>query len=88
MTKLTDLRPRFIRRFADYNIFYLQADPNCLHNLPADAEFTMVYSPQEDEGWQAVQYQVIDVGRGYTVLERRALETDEIRYFEQLLHSE
>lgn len=66
-------------------IFYYGAEPERLQTLPAEAQFTMVYSPNDGEGWQSVRYSVIENQKGYHVLERRPLEDDEISYFERLL---
>lgn len=85
MPSLVDVLPQSIQRLAGAAIFYYGADVGRLHLLPADAEFTMVYSPTDDTGWQSVRYSVFDNQKGYGVLERRTLDTDEVDYFEALL---
>lgn len=76
-----------VQRLSDSTIFYFGAAPNDLHTLPAEAEFTMVYSPVNENGWESVRYSVIPDHKGYAVLERRLLRGDEIHHFEHLLQS-
>ncbi|MCA0457978.1 MAG: hypothetical protein LCI00_28690 [Chloroflexi bacterium] len=88
MPSLVDALPQSMQRLADATIFYYGADVGRLNLLPADAEFTMVYSPTGSEGWQSVRYSVFDNQKGYGVLERRSLDIDEVDYFERLLKTE
>ncbi len=83
--QLIDIQPQSVQRSSDATIFYYGAEPERLQLLPADTEFTMVYSPNEGDGWQSVRYSVIENQKGYNVLERRPLDADEILYFERLL---
>ncbi len=84
-SQLIDTPPQSVQRSSDATIFYFGAEHGRLQLLPADAQFMIVYSPQEPDGWQVVRYSVIEGHKGYSVLERRALEADEIHYFERLL---
>lgn len=84
---LIECAPCNVQRLADSTIFYFGAGPNTLQELPADSEFVMVYSPANDTGWESVKYTVLSNQRGYSVLERRSLEPEEISYFECLLRT-
>jgi len=80
-----DMPPQGVQRSSLMTIFYYAAEPERLQTLPAEAQFIMVYSPNDGDGWQSVRYSVIENRKGYHVLERRSLEADEISYFERLL---
>lgn len=84
-SQLIDVPPQSVQRLSDATIFYYGAEHGRLQLLPANAQFIMVYSPNTHDGWQVVRYNVIEGHKGYSVLERRALEADEIHYFERLL---
>lgn len=84
-TQLIDVSPQSIQRSSHATIFYYGAEPERLQSLPADTQFTMVYSPNDGDSWQSVRYNVMENQKGYTVVERRTLDADEIFYFEGLL---
>jgi hypothetical protein len=68
-------------------IFYYGVKPDGLSKLPAQSEFTLVYSPSQDYGWEAVHYRVLHTDKTYFVVDRRDLIIDEIQHFQRLLEN-
>ena len=68
-------------------IFYYGVQPHGLSTLPASSEFTLVYSPSQDVGWEVVHYRVLQIDKTYFVVYRRDLSSPEIQHFEKLLRS-
>lgn len=66
-------------------IFYYGVKPNGLSRLAAQSEFTLIYSPSQDYGWEAVHYRVLHPDKSYFVVDRRDLTIVEIQHFERLL---
>src|SRR5690349_1966627 len=69
-------------------IFYYGVKPDGLSKLPAQSEFTLVYSPSQDYGWEAVHYRVLHRDKSYFVVDRRDLMINEIQHFQQLLQNQ
>ena len=84
MSNLIDVQPTDISRQFDSFIFYYGVKKHLIYQLEPNAEFSVVYSPVEQQGWEVVRYQVLEELNGVIVLERRSLDTDEIAYFERL----
>ena len=85
MTSLINVEPTGIVQRADAFIFYYGVKPGLINQLKGKAEFTTVYSPTVEQGWEYVHYQIFEKQNGLVVLERRALNADEIAYFERLI---
>jgi hypothetical protein len=85
MIDLTHTRPTAIKAGFGNTIFYYGVEPNGLSELPTRSEFTLVYSPSQEYGWEAVLYRVLHSDKTYFVVNRRDLQTYEIEHFEQLL---
>lgn len=85
MNTLINVQPTGIAQRADVFIFYYGAEPGSINRLPGKTEFSIVYSPAAGQGWEYVHYQVLEEENGLVVLDRRALNADEIAYFEQLI---
>ena len=66
-------------------IFYYGTYSFMLQNLPAYAEFTLVYSPRDNNGWEATSYRVLADKTGYIVVENRLLTAAEIGYFKKMM---
>jgi hypothetical protein len=62
--------------------FYFGVHPYKIQYLPAQAEFSVVYSPKNGDGWQFVKYKMFPEGSGIAVVERRDLTPEEIAHFE------
>ena len=69
----------------DATLFYFGSKTPDINLLPGKAKFEIVYSATESSTWEFVRYQWFEEKNGVAVLERRALDVDEIIYFEQLL---
>src|SRR4051812_25759723 len=78
---------KFIAKITDSgNVnFFIGADPECLNELPANAQFTVVYSPTHNTPWEVVEFCVIEPKKAYAVIKRRELVGREQNYFETLL---
>ena len=85
MTNLIDIQPTEIVRRADSFVFYYGVKARHIPQLPAHAEFSVVYSPLELTGWEFVHYQVFEELNGLMVLEQRRLNIDEIAYLELII---
>jgi hypothetical protein len=85
MNSLIGAVPSAIRHLADATLFYFGSHTSDINQLPGKARFDIVYSPGETTDWEVVTYQWFEEKDGMAVLERRLLEPDETRYFEQLL---
>jgi len=85
MNSLIETYPTAIRHLVDSTLFYFGSQTVETYRLPGKAKFEIVYSPIEPYGWEFVQYQWFDAKNGLWILGRRALEPDEIAYFEGLL---
>lgn len=84
MSNLTELSPTDIIRNTGSTTFYFGVWASSINDLPSDSEFSVVYSPRENWGWEFVRYRVFQDKNGLIVIERRELEDDEIAYFEHL----
>ena len=85
MIDFTRTRPTAIKAGFGNTIFYYGVEPNGLSKLPTRSEFTLVYSPSQDYGWEAVLYRVLHSDKTYFVVDRRDLQSHEIEHFEHLL---
>ena len=85
MNTLINVQPTGIVHRADVSIFYYGVKPGFTNQLVGKADFSVVYSPIAGQGWEYVHYQVLEEQNGLVVLERRALNADEIAYHEQLI---
>ena len=56
-----------------------------VQNLTANAEFTLVYSPRDNKGWEATSYRVLADKKGYIVVENRLLKAAEIPHFKKMM---
>jgi len=65
-------------------MFYFGTETVQIHLIPGNSRFEIVHSPIEVWGWEFVRYQIFKHKDGVLVLERRALEPEEIAYFEGL----
>ncbi len=87
MIDLMLTQPTAIKAGFGNTIFYYGVKPNELSKLPTQSEFTLVYSPAQDYGWEAVYYRVLHTDKSYFVVDRRDLMIDEIQHFEMLLEN-
>lgn len=85
MIDFMQTRPTAIKAGFGNTIFYYGVEPHGLSKLPTRSEFTLVYSPSQEYGWEAVLYRVLHTDKTYFVVDRRALDNHEIEHFEQLL---
>ena len=88
MNSLIEAQPNVIRRLVDSTLFYFGTRTIEVYLLPGKATFEIVHSPVEPYGWEYVRYQWFAERNGLWVLDRRALEPDEIAYFEYLMAQE
>lgn len=88
MNTLIEAHPSIIRRLVDSTLFYFGTQTVQVYLLPGKAKFEIVHSPVEPYGWEYVCYQWFGERNGLWILDRRALEPDEIDYFESLLAQE
>lgn len=84
MTGLTDVPPTAVQHHDGSTNFYYGVQPYRIQYLPEQAEFAVVYSPKDGDGWQYVKYRMFENESGMAVIERRDLEPSEIAYFETL----
>ena len=82
MTGLMDASPTAIQYHDGSTNFYYGVQPHKIQYLPAGAEFMVVYSPKDGDGWKLVKYRMFGNESGMAVIERRDLKSDEIEYFE------
>ena len=85
MDTLIGTQPTSISRQVDLYVFYYGVKAGHIHQLPANTQFSVVYSPKDQWGWEFVCYQIFQELNGLVVLERRVLNADEIAYFELLI---
>ena len=85
MKSLIGTQPTAVRHLTEATLFYFGSQTPDINLLPGKAKFEIVYSPRESFGWEFVSYQWFSEKNGIFVLERRALEPDEIQYFERLM---
>ena len=84
MSGLIDVLPTFVQHHDGSTNFYYGVQPHRIQYLPAGAEFTVVYSPKDGDGWQFVKYRMFGNDSGMAVIERRDLQSHEVAYFEDL----
>jgi len=84
MKSLIDSQPTAMQHVGYSTLFYFGTSSVETHRLPGKSTFEIVHSPIESYGWEFVRYQWFEEKNGLFVLERRALEPDEIAYFERL----
>ena len=84
MTGLMDASPTAIQHHEGSTNFYYGVHPHKIQYLPPDAEFMVVYSPKDGDGWQLVKYRMFGNDAGMAVTARRDLEPNEIAHFEML----
>ncbi len=84
MSGLIDVSPTTIQHHDGSTNFYYGVQPHRIQYLPAEAEFMVVYSPKDGDGWQLVKYRMFGNDSGMAVIERRNLKPEEIQYFENL----
>src|SRR5436309_146023 len=87
MIDLLLTHPNAIQAGFGNTIFYYGVEPNGLSQLPDKSEFTLVYSPSQEYGWEAVQYRVLHPDKTYFVVNRRDLSVEEMHHFEHLLET-
>jgi len=85
MIDFLSTQPTAIKAGFGNTIFYYGVKPDGLSKLPTQSEFTLVYSPSQDCGWEAVHYRVLHTDKSYFVVDRRDLINNEIQHFERLL---
>jgi len=85
MTGLVDALPTAVQHHEGSTNFYYGVHPHKIQYLPAQAEFMVVYSPKDGDGWQLVKYRMFGNDSGMAVTARRDLEPDEVAYFENLV---
>ena len=85
MYGLIDVSPTAVQHHDGSTNFYYGVQPHQIQYLPEHAEFSVVYSPKDGDGWQFVKYRMFGNGSGMAVIERRNLTADEIVYFEEQL---
>jgi hypothetical protein len=83
MYGLIDVPPTAIQHHDGSTNFYYGVQPHRIQYLPEQAEFSVVYSPKDGDGWQFVKYRMFENSSGMAVIERRNLTADEIAYFEE-----
>jgi hypothetical protein len=84
MTGLVDALPTAVQHHEGSINFYFGVHPYKIQHLPPQAEFTVVYSPKDGDGWQFVKYRMFGNDSGMAVTSRRDLDSEEIAYFEIL----
>jgi hypothetical protein len=84
MNGLMDASPTAVQHHEGSTNFYYGVHPYKIQTLPAQAEFSVVYSPKDGDGWQFVSYRMFGNDSGMAVTMRRDLSLDEIVYFEAL----
>jgi hypothetical protein len=84
MSGLMDASPTAIQHHDGATNFYYGVQLHQIQYLQPEAEFTVVYSPKDGDGWQLVQYRVFGNDSGMAVIARRDLEPEEVSYFEIL----
>jgi len=84
MSGLMDASPTVVQHHDGSVNFYYGVHPQKIQYLPAQAEFMVVYSPKDGDGWQLVKYQMFGNDSGMAVTARRDLEPEEIAHFERL----
>src|SRR4051794_36178338 len=82
MNSLIDALPTAVQHHEGSTNFYYGVHPHKIQHLPAKAEFFVIYSPKNDDGWQFVKYRMFGNESGMAVIERRDLSPEEIAYFE------
>ncbi|MCA0455513.1 MAG: hypothetical protein LCI00_16180 [Chloroflexi bacterium] len=85
MSPLDQLQPNSIVKEHGVTVFYCGVKPQAMHRLPANSEFTLIFSPSDVQGWEAVRYRIPGDKKGYYVVDRHSLLPDEITYFETFL---
>lgn len=85
MKSLIGAEPTAVRHLMNSSLFYFGSSNADINSLPGSAKFHIVYSPQDQSGWECVSYQWFEEKNGIAVLDRRVLDPDEIDYFENLL---
>ena len=84
MNGLMDALPTAVQHHEGSTNFYYGVHPHKIQYLPAQAEFSVVYSPKDGDGWQFVSYQIFGNDSGMAVTLRRDLNGKEIAHFEAL----
>ena len=84
MSRLTDASITAVQHHEGAVNFYYGVQPHKIQYLTADAEFAVVYSPKNGDGWQYVKYRMFGNESGMAVIERRDLNADEVEFFETL----
>ena len=84
MSSLTDALPTAVQHHEGSTNFYYGVHPQKIQYLPAQAEFSVVYSPKDGDGWQYVKYRMFGNDAGLAVITRRELNAEEVAYFENL----
>jgi hypothetical protein len=87
MDTLVNTQPSAIVTEFGSTLFYFDAHPKKTHRLPPQSEFDVVYSPSDVQGWEVVRYRVPQNRKGFFVVDRHQLKTDEIDYFERLMEN-
>ena len=84
MTGLMDASPTAVQHHEGSTNFYYGVHPHKIQYLPPEAEFMVVYSPKDGDGWQLVKYRMFGNDAGMAVTARRDLDPEEIAHFEML----
>ena len=84
MNGLIDAPPTAVQHHEGSTNFYYGVHPYKIQSLPAQAEFSVVYSPKDGDGWQFVSYKMFGNDSGMAVTLRRDLTPEEIAHFEAL----
>ena len=84
MNGLMDVLPTAVQHHEGSTNFYFGVHPHKIQFLPEQAEFSVVYSPKDGDGWQLVRYRMFGNDSGMAVTLRRDLTTEEIAHFEAL----
>ena len=79
-----DASPTAVQHHEGSINFYYGVHPHKIQYLPAQAEFSVVYSPKDGDGWQFVSYRMFGNDNGMAVTLRRDLNGEEIAHFEAL----
>ena len=85
MSGLLDASPTAVQHHEGSTNFYYGVHPHKIQYLPAQAEFTVVYSPKDGDGWQLVKYRMFGESGGMAVVTRRDLSVEEVTYFEKMV---
>jgi len=85
MSGLLDALPTAVQHHEGSTNFYYGVHPHKIQYLPAQAEFNVVYSPKDGDGWQLVKYRMFGESGGMAVVIRRDLEAEEVAYFETMV---